>query len=225
MLTAVAVLALAAVISAAPPCIPNGSETSAAALCCSAFSSNGVCSPQPHVLSTGRHYYPTTTTNRRAVNVTEQGFPVSTPMLLSLHAFVESHFIFYLIIILILLDARHQAITHYANMTFGTPAQYVPVILDTGSSNLGVSKSSSGSATNYFKPASSTTYVDNLSSFTITYGSGSLVLERSTDVIGFPGSPNITSQFGVITSSTGFFSSTTPYNGILGLAFAALAAV
>ena len=110
-------------------------------------------------------------------------------------------------------------------MSFGTPAQYIPVIIDTGSSNLGVSKASSGSGTPYFKPASSTTYVDNLSSFTITYGSGSLVLERSTDKIGFPDAPAITSQFGVITSSTGFFSTVTPYNGILGLAFASLAAV
>ena len=81
MLALVAVLGLVAIVFAAPPCIPNGAATTAPSLCCSAYASSGVCNAQPQIMSTGRHYHPLGSSGRRAVNVTEQGFPVRSVLL------------------------------------------------------------------------------------------------------------------------------------------------
>ena len=95
----------------------------------------------------------------------------------------------------------------------------------------------------FFDTSLSSSYVYELSQFTVNYGLGFMSVDRVSDKVGSPGqsmsiwdvclaylltllmTDQMTIEFGVIYNSSDFFSSITPYSGILGLAYQVLASV
>ncbi|RMZ85494.1 hypothetical protein DV737_g858, partial [Chaetothyriales sp. CBS 132003] len=99
---------------------------------------------------------------------------------------------------------------YFSTISLGTPAQEFKVVLDTGSSNLWV-------------PSSSSTYQENGSDFSITYGSGQVsgFISQDTLVIGDLSIEN--QLFGEVTSEPGLTFAFGKFDGILGLGYERIA--
>lgn len=111
-------------------------------------------------------------------------------------------------------------------MTVGNPTQQLACVVDTGSSNLAVAASKQGALRNWFNMGESTTLVDQGTSFQVNYVSASFEAQRVMDFVSFRDFPMKMMEkveFGAITSSTNFFEAGTLYEGILGMAYGALA--
>lgn len=113
---------------------------------------------------------------------------------------------------------------YYGVITLGTPPQSFQVIFDTGSSNLWVPSSKCTTCTTHkYTSTSSTTYVKNGTSFSITYGSGSVSGFLSKDSMGLGSikTPGLT--FAEITKETGSSFQNSVFDGILGLGYPQIA--
>eukprot|EP00053_Salpingoeca_punica_P009591 m.86214 g.86214 ORF g.86214 m.86214 type:complete len:556 (+) comp15074_c0_seq1:347-2014(+) len=122
----------------------------------------------------------------------------------------------------------YPSVVYSLNMLFGTPQQALRIIVDTGSANLAVATTSSAGTLNgdHFITSSSTTFVNTGGAVSTNYVLGSWSGSLFTDVVGFSSGPRITTEMAGITSSSGFFiTSSSSFNnqGILGLAYKALA--
>ncbi|KAH8289593.1 hypothetical protein KR054_007596 [Drosophila jambulina] len=117
---------------------------------------------------------------------------------------------------------------YYGNISIGTPPQYFLVQFDTGSSNLwipSVSCTSGGCADHQtYNQSASSTYQANGTYFTITYGTGSVSGYLSVDSVSVGGLNVSNQKFGQVSTEVGTNFVDAMFDGILGMAFPALAA-
>ncbi|XP_038616061.1 beta-secretase 2 [Tachyglossus aculeatus] len=114
---------------------------------------------------------------------------------------------------------------YYLEMLVGTPPQKMHILVDTGSSNFAVAGSPHSDISSYFDPERSSTYSPKNFDVTVKYTQGSWSGSVGTDVItipkGFNGSFIV--NIATIFESENFFLPGIQWNGILGLAYTALA--
>lgn len=122
-----------------------------------------------------------------------------------------------------------QDCEYYGYIDIGTPQQTFSVIFDTGSSNLWVPSSECNSnkyaaCANHdlYNHALSSTYVENGTSFSISYGSGDCSGFVSQDLVKVGDFSITDQQFAEVTAEPGDFWVSSPFDGILGLAFISL---
>ena len=125
---------------------------------------------------------------------------------------------------------RTQDSEYFGPISMGTPAQNFLVIYDTGSSNLWVPSSKClgflwKACKNHskFDATKSSTYTANGTNLLLPYGSGVCDGHLSNDKIHF-GGYDIDGQFGEITIEPGAVWVQSPFDGIAGLAYPAIAA-
>jgi len=116
---------------------------------------------------------------------------------------------------------------YIGSITIGTPGQPFNVVFDTGSSNLwvaGVTCNDAGcQGMHKYDPSKSRTYVANGEGLSIQYGTGSMDGYLDQDSVGVAGLNVKNVTFGQATSLAPFFAGQ-PMDGILGLAYSAIAA-
>ncbi|XP_012730269.1 LOW QUALITY PROTEIN: beta-secretase 2 [Fundulus heteroclitus] len=114
---------------------------------------------------------------------------------------------------------------YYIEMSIGTPGQKLNILVDTGSSNFAVAAAPHPLITRYFNTDLSSTYESTGRSVAVRYTQGSWEGELGTDLVTIPKGPNgsIAINIAGILSSDGFFLPEIKWQGILGLAYPALA--
>ncbi|KAG7257829.1 hypothetical protein CRUP_032267 [Coryphaenoides rupestris] len=114
---------------------------------------------------------------------------------------------------------------YYIQMSIGTPAQKLNILVDTGSSNFAVAAAPHAFITHYFNTGLSTTFQSSGRLVAVRYTQGNWEGELGTDEVSIPKGPNgtITINIAAITSSDGFFLRGVNWQGILGLAYPLLA--
>lgn len=122
--------------------------------------------------------------------------------------------------------ANHNSDASYsASVSIGTPAESFDLAMDTGSSDLWVASSACTSGTcsglSTYHAASSSTFKNTSTSFTINYGSGSAYGTLGTDTVALGGFSVVSQTIAVVNSMTTSLI-TSPMSGIMGLGFQAL---
>jgi hypothetical protein len=116
---------------------------------------------------------------------------------------------------------------YYGAINLGTPSQKFQVIFDTGSSDLWVASSNCDSSCgrhSKYSSSQSSTYVKNVTSFLIQYGSGPVAGYESQDALNMGGLVVPNQIFAEVTDASGLGAAYKlgKFDGILGLAFPAL---
>lgn len=128
--------------------------------------------------------------------------------------------------------ARQQIILHgkpgqgyYTEMLIGTPPQKVNVLIDTGSSNFAVASTPHADISVFFHRFRSVTFVDLDKEVELPYTKGSWKGILGSDIVSLASLPNVTvtTKIACITSSDKFFVKDAHWQGILGLAYSAIA--
>ncbi|KAF7663133.1 hypothetical protein LDENG_00217900 [Lucifuga dentata] len=114
---------------------------------------------------------------------------------------------------------------YYMEMSIGTPGQKLNILVDTGSSNFAVAAAPHPFIMHYFNTQLSSTYLTFSQTVAVRYTQGNWEGELGTDRIAITQGPNgtITINIAAIMSSDGFFLPGVNWQGILGLAYPALA--
>ncbi|KAM6448309.1 beta-secretase 2 isoform 1-T1 [Liasis olivaceus] len=114
---------------------------------------------------------------------------------------------------------------YYIELLLGTPPQKLNILVDTGSSNFAVAGASNTDLTSYFNAEKSSTYKSLDVEVTVKYTQGSWTGILGTDVISMPKGINGTYVINIATifQSENFFLKGVQWQGILGLAYSALA--
>ncbi|CAG9314486.1 unnamed protein product [Blepharisma stoltei] len=122
---------------------------------------------------------------------------------------------------------NYQDAEYYGTIGIGTPAQQFKVIFDTGSSNLWVPSYSCQTLACFthdtYKSSASSTYVKNGTSFSISYGSGSVEGFTSQDTVTWGNFTIPKVLFGEVTDLQGVAFITGKFDGILGMAWPSIA--
>ncbi|XP_022239881.1 beta-secretase 1-like isoform X2 [Limulus polyphemus] len=114
---------------------------------------------------------------------------------------------------------------YYVSVNIGTPPQKVSLLIDTGSSNLGIAASAALHVRSYFQLNKSETFHLEGKSLKVSYLQGQWEGMLGSDLISIPGSPSITTHCNIacILSSNKIFSKDSDWQGLLGLAYPVLA--
>ncbi|MBN3300146.1 BACE2 secretase, partial [Amia calva] len=114
---------------------------------------------------------------------------------------------------------------YYIEMSIGTPAQKLNILVDTGSSNFAVAGAPDPYVTHFFNSKLSTTYTPSYRSVSVRYTQGNWEGELGTDRVSITKGPSstITINIASILTSDGFFLPGVSWQGILGLAYPMLA--
>ncbi|XP_043927504.1 beta-secretase 2 isoform X2 [Protopterus annectens] len=114
---------------------------------------------------------------------------------------------------------------YYMELLIGTPPQKLNVLVDTGSSNFAVAGAPDPYVVGYFDSALSSTYQSLGLDVSVRYTQGSWSGELGKDIISISGGPNgsFTVNIATILESDNFFLPDINWQGILGLAYSALA--
>ncbi|KAG8430873.1 hypothetical protein GDO86_019830 [Hymenochirus boettgeri] len=122
---------------------------------------------------------------------------------------------------------NYMDVEYFGEISIGSPPQNFTVIFDTGSSNLWVPSVYCGSPAcaehKRFQPTLSNTYSPNGNNFSIQYGTGSLSGVIGTDNVNVQGILVKNQQFGESVSEPGSTFADAKFDGILGLAYPAIA--
>ena len=115
----------------------------------------------------------------------------------------------------------YQNAQYYGKISLGTPAQDFEVVFDTGSSNLWVPSSQCSSMAcklhTKYDSSSSSTYVQNGTTFDIQYGSGSVSGFLSQDTLTFGNDQVSKVTFAEVTKEKGISFLMSKFDGIFGL--------
>nr|XP_060626280.1 beta-secretase 2 [Anolis sagrei ordinatus] len=113
---------------------------------------------------------------------------------------------------------------YYLELLLGTPPQKLNILVDTGSSNFAVAGAPNADVTSYFNSEKSSTYKPLGIDVAVKYTQGSWIGTLGTDVITMPKGINGTYTINIATifQSENFFLQGIQWQGILGLAYAAL---
>ena len=113
-------------------------------------------------------------------------------------------------------------ISYTGTISLGTPPQSFRMVFDTGSSNLWVPSAGCGSATciskHQYARSESSTFKDENSSFSIKYGTGSVVCDVFSDILTL-GTLQAKVTAGMATEMAPFFANVQDMDGILGLGY------
>ncbi|XP_048202516.1 beta-secretase 2 [Perognathus longimembris pacificus] len=114
---------------------------------------------------------------------------------------------------------------YYLEMLVGTPPQKLQILVDTGSSNFAVAGAPHSYVDSYFDPERSSTYRSKGFDVTVKYTQGSWTGVVGEDLVTIPKGFNSSFLVNIatISESENFFLPGIKWNGILGLAYAALA--
>ncbi|KAF6721642.1 Beta-secretase 2 [Oryzias melastigma] len=114
---------------------------------------------------------------------------------------------------------------YYIEMLVGTPGQKLNILLDTGSSNFAIAAAPHPYITHYFNTDLSSSFQALDRSVAVRYTQGNWEGELGIDNVSIPKGPNgtITVNIAAILSSDGFFLLGINWQGILGMAYPALA--
>ncbi|XP_074652735.1 beta-secretase 1-like [Tubulanus polymorphus] len=115
---------------------------------------------------------------------------------------------------------------YYIEALIGTPPQKLNVLVDTGSSNFAVAAAPHPDITNYFHPKNSSTFSKLGKSVYVPYTQGNWNGPLAKEVVGFTALPRptvVVTNIACIESSSQFFINASKWQGILGLAYAAIA--
>ncbi|KIM44828.1 hypothetical protein M413DRAFT_363610 [Hebeloma cylindrosporum] len=125
-----------------------------------------------------------------------------------------------------LLTNQNGDSSYFGSLAIGTPPSSYNVILDTGSADLWVADSACTSGCESdptFDPSSSSSFQNESTAFTITYGSGQAAGSLGSDVVQMAGFSVKNQVFAVCNQvSSGLL--TSPVSGLLGLAFQTISA-
>ncbi|NXL84080.1 PEPC protein, partial [Alectura lathami] len=117
--------------------------------------------------------------------------------------------------------------SYFGEITIGTPPQSFLVLFDTGSSNLWVPSTLCKTAAcenhSKFRPYESRTYVNNGKTFTLSYGSGSLVVALGYDTLQIQSIKVTNQEFGLSKNEPTQPFYYAQFDGILGMAYPSLA--
>ncbi|KDR68011.1 hypothetical protein GALMADRAFT_272857 [Galerina marginata CBS 339.88] len=116
--------------------------------------------------------------------------------------------------------------SYYGSVAIGTPPTSYNVILDTGSSDLWIADSSCTSGCGNvptFNPSTSSTFQNQSTPFSITYGSGQAAGSLGSDVVQMAGF-SVQNQIFAVCDQVSSGLLTDPVSGLLGLAFQTIAA-
>ncbi|XP_034667931.1 lysosomal aspartic protease [Drosophila subobscura] len=123
--------------------------------------------------------------------------------------------------------ANSMNMAYYGAISIGTPAQSFKVLFDSGSSNLWVPSNTCQSDAclthNQYDSSASSSYVANGESFSIQYGTGSLTGYLSEDTVDVNGLTVTSQTFAESTNEPGTNFNNANFDGILGMAYEALA--
>ncbi|XP_042312965.1 beta-secretase 2 [Sceloporus undulatus] len=114
---------------------------------------------------------------------------------------------------------------YYLEMLLGSPPQKLNILVDTGSSNFAVAGAPNEELTTYFDSEKSSTYIPLGVEVSVKYTQGSWTGTLGTDIITMPKGINgtYTINIATISQSENFFLKGIKWQGILGLAYDALA--
>lgn len=115
---------------------------------------------------------------------------------------------------------------YYTELEIGTPPQKFNVLVDTGSSNLAIAGAPHEELDKFFAWQNSSTYVDLERDVKVIYTQSSWTGHLGRDLAQFPSVPcteNLMTDMALITTSENFYVNNSNWQGILGLAFSALA--
>lgn len=124
---------------------------------------------------------------------------------------------------------NYLSVQYYGEIKIGTPPQHFKVIFDTGSSNIWVPSSECMLSLacwnhNFYTASKSSTFNNNGTLFSITYGSGAIEGYISQDVVSVGGLSADDVSFGEITKLRGVGFISGKFDGIMGMAFQEIAA-
>ncbi|PVU97558.1 hypothetical protein BB559_002001, partial [Furculomyces boomerangus] len=113
-------------------------------------------------------------------------------------------------------------LNYHGEIVLGTPGKKFNVIFDTGSADLWVPsiQCNSNGCLNHkkYNPNESSTYINNMDSFMIRYGTGSLSGNLVTDHLGINNVKVKNQVFGISTNEANFFAKM-KFDGVFGLAY------
>nr|QCX35690.1 BACE 1 [Penaeus vannamei] len=114
---------------------------------------------------------------------------------------------------------------YYTEVQIGTPPQKFNLLVDTGSSNLAIAGAPHEELESFYVHQSSSSYVDLGKDVEMVYTQGSWRGHLGRDLVWFPKLQNtepLVTDLALITSSNNFYVNNSHWQGIIGLAFAAL---
>ncbi|GAB1600940.1 beta-secretase 1-like [Argonauta hians] len=114
---------------------------------------------------------------------------------------------------------------YYIEFNIGKPPQKINILIDTGSSNFAIAATPNDLITKYFHKEKSATFESSSSQVEVSYTQGFWKGTLATDIVSLSDTSNltVTTNIAAISESKNFFINGSGWQGILGLAYPAIA--